>query len=110
MHARINAIIRRSAGQAVPLLQVGDVRIDTVAKKVYRSEKEVPLTAREFSLLEFLAMHRGEVITRTRLYDHLLGEDDDTMSNLMDVYVGNLRRKLGNELISTRRGLGYCVE
>ena len=110
LHARINAIIRRSAGQAVPLLQVGDVRIDTVAKKVYRSEKEVPLTAREFSLLEFLAMHRGEVITRTRLYDHLLGEDDDTMSNLMDVYVGNLRRKLGNELISTRRGLGYCVE
>ena len=55
-------------------------------------------------------MHRGEVITRTRLYDHLLGEDDDTMSNLMDVYVGNLRRKLGTDLISTRRGLGYCVE
>ena len=108
--ARINAVIRRSAGQAMPQIQLGDVTIDITAKKVFRAGAKVLLTAREHSLLEFLALHRGKVVTRTQLYDHLLGEEDDTMSNLMDVYVGNLRRKLGSQLIATRRGLGYLIE
>jgi two-component system OmpR family response regulator len=108
--ARINAVIRRSAGQALPQIQLGDVTIDTAAKKVFRNGEEVVLTAREHSLLEFLALHRGQVVTRTMLYDHMLGENDDTMSNLMDVYVGNIRRKLGGNVIMTRRGLGYIIE
>jgi two-component system, OmpR family, response regulator len=108
--ARIKALIRRSAGQAVPQIEVGQVRIDTTARKVFRDGKVVILTAREYSLLEFLALHRGKVVTRTMLYDHLLGEEDDSLSNLMDVYVGNIRRKLGHDLIITRRGHGYCVE
>ena len=110
LFARINAVIRRSAGQALPQIQLGDVTIDTTAKKAFRNGQETVLTAREYSLLEFLAVHRGEVVTRTRLYEHLLGEEDNTMSNLMDVYVGNLRRKLGGNLIATRRGLGYVIE
>lgn len=108
--ARINAVIRRSLGQAQPHIQLGEVTIDTAAKKVFRKDKEIALTAREYMLLEFLALHRGEVVTRTRLYDHLLGEEDNTMSNLMDVYVGNIRRKLGSNLIVTRRGFGYAIE
>ena len=108
--ARINALIRRSAGHSLPQIEIGDVKIDTAARKVFRHGNEILLTAREYSLLEFLALHRGEVVTRTMLYDHLLGENDDSMSNLMDVYVGNIRRKLGGDLIATRRGMGYCIE
>jgi two-component system OmpR family response regulator len=70
----------------------------------------VTLTAREYSILEYLALHRGEVVTRTALYEHLFDETDDTLSNLVDVHVFNLRRKLGQQLIVTRRGLGYCIE
>ena len=67
------------------------------------------LTAKEYALLEFLALHRGELVTRTAIYDHLFDETDDTLSNLLDVYVSNLRRKLGHELIETRRGQGYMI-
>jgi two-component system OmpR family response regulator len=108
--ARINALIRRSAGQSLPQIEIGEILVDTSARKVFRKGSEITLTPREYSLLEFLASHRGQVVTRTMLYDHLLGENDDSMSNLMDVYVGNVRRKLGGDLIVTRRGMGYCIE
>ena len=75
-----------------------------------REGKPVELTAREYCLLEFLALHRGEVVTRTALYEHLFDEDDSTLSNLLDVHVSNIRKKLGHDLITTRRGHGYCVE
>ena len=108
--ARINALIRRSAGLSLPQIAIGEIMVDTSARKVFRNRNEIALTAREYSLLEFLALHRGQVVTRTMLYDHMLGESDDSMSNLMDVYVGNVRRKLGVDLIVTRRGMGYCIE
>jgi two-component system OmpR family response regulator len=78
-----------------------------------RKTKKTPvlmLTAREYALLEYLALHRGELVTRTTLYEHLFDENDSTMSNLLDVHVSNLRKKLGAEFISTRRGHGYCIE
>ena len=68
------------------------------------------LTAREYALVEFLALHRGEVVTRTQLYEHLFDENDSTLSNLLDVHVSNVRKKLGAEFIATRRGHGYCIE
>jgi len=77
---------------------------------VSRQGQEVLITAREYSLLEFLALHRGELVTRTMLYDHLFDENDDTLSNLLDVHVSNLRKKLGHDFIITRRGHGYCIE
>ena len=61
-------------------------------------------------ILGWLALHRGELVTRTTLYEHLFDENDSTMSNLLDVHVSNLRKKLGAEFISTRRGHGYCIE
>jgi two-component system OmpR family response regulator len=108
--ARLRALIRRSASKAQPQLEIGDVTIDTAARKVSRQGQEVLLTAREYTLLEFLALHRDELVTRTMLYDHLFDENDDTLSNLLDVHVSNLRKKLGHDFITTRRGHGYCIE
>ena len=108
--ARIRALIRRAASQAQPKLEIGDVVIDMAARTVSRAGQEIVLTAREYSLVEFLALHRGKVVTRTMLYDHLFDEDDNTLSNLLDVHVSNIRKKLGHDFIVTRRGHGYCVE
>lgn len=108
--ARLRALIRRAAGQTRNIIEIGPVVIDTAARQVTRSGQPVALTAREYGLLEFLALHRGEVVTRTALYEHLFDEDDSTLSNLLDVHVSNLRKKLGAEFIATRRGHGYCIE
>ena len=108
--ARLRALIRRSAGLARPLIEMGDVVIDTRARCITRAGESVTLTAREYAILEYLALHRGEVVTRTALYDHLFDETDDTLSNLMDVHVFGIRKKLGRDLIATRRGQGYCIE
>jgi two-component system OmpR family response regulator len=107
--ARIRALIRRSAGKASGTVDVGDVRVDTVGKRATKGGEAVSLTAREYALVEFLALHRGELVTRTMLYDHLYDEEDDSLSNLIDVHVSTVRKKLGKEFITTRRGLGYVV-
>jgi len=108
--ARLRALIRRSAGQGNPKVELGDVIIDTRSRSVERDAQPVSLTAREYAILEYLALHRGEVVSRTTLYEHLFDESDDTLSNLVDVHVFSIRKKLGRELIVTRRGQGYCIE
>jgi two-component system OmpR family response regulator len=108
--ARLRALIRRAAGQAAPQIEIGDVLIDTRARIVTHAGEPVPLTAREYGILEYLALHRGEVVTRAVLYEHLLDESDDTLSNLLDVHIFSIRKKLGHEFIATRRGQGYCIE
>ncbi|MDF9833076.1 two-component system OmpR family response regulator [Ereboglobus sp. PH5-5] len=110
--ARIRALIRRGAGKTSSLVVLtGGITLDTAARRVAGAGgDEIPLTAREYSLLEYLALHRGEVVSRTTLYEHLFDEDDDTFSNLLDVHVSNLRKKLGSDIIQTRRGHGYSVE
>jgi two-component system, OmpR family, response regulator len=108
--ARLRALIRRSAGQTRNVIEIGAVAIDTAARHVSLGGNAVALTAREYGLVEFLALHRGEVVTRTTLYEHLFDEDDSTLSNLLDVHVSNIRKKLGPEFITTRRGHGYCIE
>ncbi len=108
--ARLRALIRRAAGETRNIIEIGEVMIDTAARNVTNGGTPVPLTAREYSLLEFLALHRREVVTRTALYEHLFDEDDSTLSNLLDVHVSNLRKKLGAEFITTRRGHGYCID
>ena len=110
LFARLRALIRRSAGKTSNALEIGDVVIDTAARNVARLGKAIELTAREYALVEFLALHRGELVTRTTLYEHLFDEDDATLSNLLDVHVSNIRKKLGHDFIVTRRGHGYCIE
>jgi two-component system OmpR family response regulator len=108
--ARIRALIRRSAGHAQPLIEVRDITIDPRSRTVAKAGEPIALTAREYAILEFLGLHRGEVVTRTALYEHLFDESDDSLSNLLDVHVFSLRKKLGADLITTRRGQGYCIE
>jgi len=107
--ARLRALIRRSAGTTRPLIEIGNVILDTRARAVKRDDHAITLTAREYAILEYLAMHRGEVISRSELYEHLFDETDDTLSNLLDVHVFSIRKKLGQHLIATRRGQGYCI-
>lgn len=108
--ARVRALIRRAAGLTHPVITIGTLQIDTAARRVTAAGAVAPLTAREYGLLEYLALHRGEVVSRTVLYEHLFDEDDITLSNLLDVHVSNLRKKLGGDIITTRRGHGYCIE
>ena len=110
LFARLRALIRRAAGQTRNRIEIGQLVIDTGARRVSRAGRPVELTAREYALVEFLALHRGEVVTRTTLYEHLFDEDDSTLSNLLDVHVSNLRKKLGAGFITTRRGHGYSIE
>jgi len=108
--ARLRALIRRSAGKASPVITIGDIVIDPITRRVSREGDDVVLTAREYALIEFMGRHRGRVISRTELYEHVFDENDDTLSNLIDVHVSNLRKKLRHDLITTRRGHGYCIE
>jgi two-component system OmpR family response regulator len=108
--ARIRALIRRTTGNASAVISIDDVLIDLAAHTVTKAGVPVPLTARELALVEYLAQHRGRVITREQLYEHLFDENDDTLSNLLDVHVSHLRKKLGHDFVTTRRGLGYVVE
>jgi two-component system OmpR family response regulator len=108
--ARLRALIRRAASEAQPRLQLGQVLVDLTARTVERAGQPVALTAREYALLEFLALRRGKLVTRTMLYEHLFDENDDTLSNLLDVHVSNLRKKLGHDFITTRRGHGYSID
>jgi two-component system OmpR family response regulator len=108
--ARLRALIRRSSGMGSSVIEIGDVTVDTAGRTVNRNQEPVSLTAREYRLVEYLALHRGCVVSRTELYEHLFDENEDTLSNLLDVHVSNVRKKLGASFISTRRGHGYCIE
>ena len=108
--ARIRALVRRSAGQATAVLEVGDVKIDMASRTVTRQGESINLTPREYALVEFLALHRGKIVTRTMLYDHLFDENEDSLSNLLDVHISNLRKKLGADFVVTRRGQGYLID
>jgi len=107
--ARLRALIRRTANQTRAAIEIGEIVIDTAARNIKHAGEPVSLTAREYALVEYLALHRGEVITRTALYEHLFDENDSTLSNLLDVHVSNLRKKLGKDFIQTLRGVGYMV-
>lgn len=107
--ARLRALIRRRAGQSTSALELGEVRLDLAARTVTRAGEAVPLTGREYVVLEYLALHRGGIVTRTDLYDHVFDENENTMSNLIDVHVFNLRKKLGQDFIVTLRGQGYSI-
>jgi len=111
--ARVRSLIRRTHGQESSVLTIADLEIDTAAKSVRRAGREIVLTAREYALLQYLAMRRDQVVSRTEIWEHLYDQDDQSSSNVVDVYIGYLRNKLdrpfGTSLIHTRRGLGYML-
>ena len=109
--ARIRALLRRQQDDRSPILLVGDVSLDPAAHRVTRAGVTIPLTAREFALLEYMMRRKGSVLTRTELLEHVWDAHYDGLSNVVDVHVGNLRRKLdapGSPApIETVRGAGY---
>lgn len=107
--ARLRALIRRAAGHASSEIEAGPVRIDTRQSRVTMSGNPVKLTSHEYRLLSYLMHHRGEVVSRTELIEHLYDQDFDRDSNTIEVFVGRLRKKLHSEVIETVRGLGYRV-
>lgn len=109
LRARLRALIRRSGGQARDQIIIGEVNVDTWGKSVTLAGAQVMLTAREYALVEYLALRRGKMVSRTELYEHLFDENEDSLSNLLDVRVSLVRKKLGAEFIVTRRGQGYCI-
>jgi len=108
--ARVRAVIRRNGGEHRPEVTVGKVTINTTAKILKVKGKAVEVTAREYAMAELMIQHRDEVVTRDFLYNHLFDENDESMSNMLDVYVYKLRQKFGKNFIKTRRGHGYIVE
>jgi two-component system OmpR family response regulator len=108
--ARLRSLIRRASGDPAPEIVVGELRIETGARRVWRGDCEVDLTAREYGILELLVRRRGTLVTRTAIYEHLYNDQDDVLSNVVDVHVAALRRKLGRDVIRTRRGHGYMIE
>ena len=108
--SRCRALIRRSAGHGSAVLVVGTVEIDTAQRTIRQAGMNVPVTPREFRLLEYLAIHRRRVVPRGELLEHLYGNSEETLSNVLDVFVGSLRRKLGADVVQTRRGHGYIID
>lgn len=107
--ARLRALVRRAGGNPAPVLVVGDIMIDRAARLVYRDNVPVELTAREYSILELMVRNRGTLVTRSAICEHIYSESSDVFSNVIDVHIAALRRKLGPTVIHTRRGQGYIV-
>jgi DNA-binding response OmpR family regulator len=111
--ARVRALLRRGGAQRPPVLQVADLRLDPATRQVVRAGRPISLTAREYALLEYFLRNPGRVLTRPMLAEHVWGIDFDPGSNVIDVYVGYLRRKVDQpgevRLLHTARGAGYVL-
>ncbi len=112
--ARIRALLRRGPALASAVLRLEDLTIDTRARRVERAGRPVRLTTKEYALLEYLARRRGEVVGRADIAEHVWDDSFDPMSNLIEVYIQRLRRKIDDghavKLIHTRRGAGYTLD
>jgi DNA-binding response OmpR family regulator len=108
--ARVRALVRRSYAKPRAAIEVSDLVIETSQRVVRRGTRKIAMSAREYALLEYLAMRAGQLVTRTEIWDHVYDFNADVQSNVVDVYIGYLRKKLGPPpLIHTRRGHGYLL-
>lgn len=105
--ARLRALLRRAAGHTTDTIEIGDLMVDNRAARAFLDGMAVKLTSHEFRLLSYMATHKGRVISRTELVEHIYDQDFDRDSNTIEVFVGRLRKKIGTDRIETVRGLGY---
>jgi len=108
--ARLRALIRRASGNSSSELIAGGVRLDTRSGRVTLDGEPVKLTAQEYKLLSYLLHHKGKVVSRTELIEHIYDQDFDRDSNTIEVFVTRIRKKLGPDVITTIRGLGYSLD
>ena len=112
--ARVRAMVRRGGQQASSVMTVGDLTLDSAGRRVERDGREISLTAREFDILEYLMQNQGRVLSRDKLSNHIWNYDYDGGSNVIDVYVYHLRRKIDDgreeKLIATVKGAGYMIK
>ncbi len=113
LKARVRALVRRGYGRAKKLQKIADLELDPASRTATRAGKPLALSAREFALLEYLAARRDQVVSRSEILEHLYDLAEEPQSNVVDVYVGYLRRKLDDghplKLLQTHRGLGYSL-
>jgi two-component system OmpR family response regulator len=107
--ARVRALLRRTTGHAKAEIECGPLRLDTKMARVTYEGVPIKLTSHEYRLLAYLLHHRGRVVSRTELVEHLYEQDFDRDSNTIEVFIGRLRKKIPNDMIKTIRGLGYCL-
>jgi DNA-binding response OmpR family regulator len=107
--ARLRALLRRGAPERPTVLSVGHLVLDPAARQVLRDGAEVVLTTREYALLEYLMRRAGRVVSKVELLDHVWDAGADSAPNVVEVYIGYLRRKVGREVVETVRGAGYRV-
>ena len=105
--ARLRALLRRASGHAVAAIEAGSLRLDTRAARATVNGEPIKLTAHEYKVLSYLIHHQGRVVPRTELVEHIYDQDFDRDSNTIEVFIGRLRKKIGNDRIQTERGLGY---
>ena len=108
--ARLRAIVRRSAGQATPVITIGAVALDTRQMRVSVDNLPIHLSPQEYRLVSFLMHHAGRVVSQLELTEQLYAQEFERESNAVEVLIGRVRRKLGVDLIRTRRGFGYLIE
>ena len=112
--ARVRALLRRGPALAPSVLTLQDLRVDTRARRVARGDRAIPLTTKEYALLEYLARRQGDVVGRADIAEHVWDDSFDPLSNSIEVYIQRLRRKIDDgqtvKLIQTRRGAGYSLD
>ena len=105
--ARLRALLRRAAGHTTDTIEIGDLMVDNRAARAFVNGMGIKLTSHEFRLLAYMAAHKGRVISRTEMVEHIYDQDFDRDSNTIEVFIGRLRKKIGTDRIETVRGLGY---
>ena len=108
--ARVQAVLRRISGHVSDLVQIGNIAVNQSAKQVFINEIEVELTQKEFHLLELLILNRGRIISRESIENSFYAYDAEVSSNVIQVYIHNLRRKLGKNIVRTVQGFGYIMD
>lgn len=110
LKARVRSLLRRMSQMQSNSIVIGEVELNLTQNKVFMNGCELDMTGREFGITEVLFRKKGSVVSRSELYENVVDETDDSMSNLLDVHICSIRKKLGKELIRTVRGRGYIVE